>query len=113
VSTTVFSSPPDLDRYFTATTLVSPIMYLYLHARSLTLFTPSSLPRKPTSAFLLHQVLIILVASTLKIPNPVTPPSTISILLSIPRVFLILSLSTFTHLLPLHCSPPFPVVVSW
>ncbi|KAG1801091.1 uncharacterized protein BJ212DRAFT_1450118 [Suillus subaureus] len=48
--------------------LLSPQSFIStLYARSLTLFTPSSLYRKPSSAFLPHQVLITLVASSIKI----------------------------------------------
>jgi hypothetical protein len=71
LETTVFSSPPDI------ATLPQPLRELLLlspqslistsYARSLKLFTPSSLPRRPSSAFLPHQVLITLVASSLKL----------------------------------------------
>ncbi|KAG0694505.1 hypothetical protein DFH29DRAFT_1006271 [Suillus ampliporus] len=74
LESTVFSSAPDLailPQPLRESLLLSPQSFIStLHARSLTLFTPSSLPRKPSSAFLPHQVLITLVASTLKIDCP-------------------------------------------
>ncbi|KAG0693177.1 hypothetical protein DFH29DRAFT_1084353 [Suillus ampliporus] len=70
----VFSSAPDLailPQSLRESLLLSPQLFIStLYVWSLTLFTPSSLPRKPTSAFLPHQVLITLVASTLKIDSP-------------------------------------------
>ncbi|KAG1744284.1 hypothetical protein EDB19DRAFT_1696756 [Suillus lakei] len=75
LETTVFSSAPDfvdLPQPLRESLLLSPQSFIStLYARSLTLFTPSSLYRKPTSAFLPHQVLITLVASSLKIDCPI------------------------------------------
>ncbi|KAG2359566.1 hypothetical protein BDR07DRAFT_1488101 [Suillus spraguei] len=74
LETTVFSSTPDiadLPRPLRESLLLSPQSFIStLYARSLTLFTPSSLYRKPSSAFLPHQVLITLVASSIKIDCP-------------------------------------------
>ncbi|KAG1764587.1 hypothetical protein EV702DRAFT_1153962 [Suillus placidus] len=74
LETTVFSSTPDiadLPRPLRESLLLSPQLFIStLYARSLTLFTPSSLYRKPSSAFLPHQVLITLVASSIKIDCP-------------------------------------------
>ncbi|OAX42195.1 hypothetical protein K503DRAFT_734196 [Rhizopogon vinicolor AM-OR11-026] len=74
LETTVFSSPPDittLPQPLRETLLLSPQSFISTsYARSLALFTPSSLPRKPSSAFLPHQVLITLVASCLKLDCP-------------------------------------------
>ncbi|KAG0693002.1 hypothetical protein DFH29DRAFT_1007800 [Suillus ampliporus] len=76
-----------------------------MHVRSLTLLTPSSLPRNPTSMFLPHQVLITLVASTLKIPNPVPPPYLHPALH--PPIFLFLSLHPYPTCFP--CGVPRPL----
>ncbi|KAG1737752.1 hypothetical protein EDB19DRAFT_1985045 [Suillus lakei] len=74
LETTVFSSVPDLatlPQPLRESLLLSPQSFIStLYARSLTLFTPSSLPRKPSSAFLPHQILIALVASSLKVDCP-------------------------------------------
>lgn len=74
LETTIFSSPPDiatLPQPLREILLLSPQSFISTsYARSLALFTPSSLPRKPSSAFLPHQVLITLVASSLKIDCP-------------------------------------------
>ncbi|KAG1845488.1 hypothetical protein DFJ58DRAFT_800837 [Suillus subalutaceus] len=74
LETTVFSSTPDiadLPQPLREFLLLSPQSFIStLCARSLTLFTPSSLHRKPSSAFLPHQVLITLVASSIKIDCP-------------------------------------------
>ncbi|KAF9243445.1 hypothetical protein BU15DRAFT_72118 [Melanogaster broomeanus] len=74
LESTVYSSPPDRDTLPTALReklLLSPQSFITTsHARSLALFTPSSLPRNPTSAFLPHQVLITLIASSLKVNCP-------------------------------------------
>ncbi|KAG1825623.1 uncharacterized protein BJ212DRAFT_1443705 [Suillus subaureus] len=71
LETTVFSSTPDiadLPQPLREFLLLSPQSFIStLYARSLALFTPSSLCRKPSSAFLPHQVLITLVASSIKI----------------------------------------------
>ncbi|KAG1803459.1 uncharacterized protein BJ212DRAFT_1449875 [Suillus subaureus] len=71
LETTVFSSTQDiahLPQPLQEILLLSPQSFIStLYARSLTLFTPSSLYRKPSSAFLPHQVLITLVASSIKI----------------------------------------------
>jgi hypothetical protein len=75
LETTVFSSTPDLvdlPQPLRESLLLSPQLFIStLYARSLTLFTPSSLYRKPSSAFLPHQVLITLVASSIKIDCPI------------------------------------------
>ncbi|KAG2339667.1 hypothetical protein BDR05DRAFT_938733 [Suillus weaverae] len=75
LETTVFSSTPDvadLPRPLRESLLLSPQLFISTsHARSLTLFTPSSLYRKPSSAFLPHQVLVTLVASSIKIDCPI------------------------------------------
>ncbi|KAF9223723.1 hypothetical protein BS17DRAFT_781107 [Gyrodon lividus] len=75
LESTVYSSPQDRETLPTTlreTLLLSPQSFVTTsHARSLALFTPSSLPRKPTSAFLPHQVLITLVASSMKVDSPV------------------------------------------
>ncbi|KAF8843717.1 hypothetical protein BDN67DRAFT_1008664 [Paxillus ammoniavirescens] len=74
LESTVYSSPPDRETLPTTLReilLSSPQAFVITsHARSLSLFTPSSLPRKPTSAFLPHQVLITLVASSMKVDCP-------------------------------------------
>ncbi|KIK45377.1 hypothetical protein CY34DRAFT_801744 [Suillus luteus UH-Slu-Lm8-n1] len=74
LETTVFSSAPDftaLPQPLRESILLSPQSFIStLHARSLAFFTPSSLPRKPSSAFLPHQILITLVASSLKVDCP-------------------------------------------
>ncbi|KAG0705108.1 hypothetical protein DFH29DRAFT_908870 [Suillus ampliporus] len=74
LETTVFSSAPNLNTLpqpLRESLLSSPQSFISdSHARSLTLFTPSSLPRNPTSAFLPHQVLITLVASSLNVDCP-------------------------------------------
>ncbi|KAG0693175.1 hypothetical protein DFH29DRAFT_1084350 [Suillus ampliporus] len=74
LESTVFSSALDLGilpQPLRESLLLSPQSFISdLHVRSLTLFTPSSLPRKSTSVFLPLQVLITLVASTLKIDCP-------------------------------------------
>ncbi|KAG2159022.1 uncharacterized protein EDB93DRAFT_1075588 [Suillus bovinus] len=74
LETTVFSSTPDLadlPQPLRETLLLPPQSFLStLYARSLILFTPSSLYRKPSSAFLPHQVVITLVASSIKIDCP-------------------------------------------
>ncbi|KAG2140599.1 hypothetical protein DEU56DRAFT_870922 [Suillus clintonianus] len=74
LETTIFSSTPDLadlPQPLRESLLLSPQSFVStLYARSLTLFTPSSLHRKPSTAFLPHQVLITLVASSLKIDCP-------------------------------------------
>ncbi|KIJ66931.1 hypothetical protein HYDPIDRAFT_26348 [Hydnomerulius pinastri MD-312] len=74
LESTIYSSPPDRDKLpstLRETLLLSPQSFVTAsHARSLTLFTPSSLPRKPTSAFLPHQVLITLIASSMKVECP-------------------------------------------
>ncbi|KAG2741557.1 hypothetical protein P692DRAFT_20859272 [Suillus brevipes Sb2] len=74
LETTVFSSAPDfaaLPQSLRESLLLSPQLFIStLYARSLTLFTPSSLPRKPSSAFLPHQILVTLVASSLKVDCP-------------------------------------------
>ncbi|KAG1778037.1 hypothetical protein EV702DRAFT_1026955 [Suillus placidus] len=74
LETTVFSSTPDiaeLPRPLQESLLLSPQLFIStLYARSLTLFTPSSLYQKPSSAFLPHQVLVTLVASSIKIDCP-------------------------------------------
>ncbi|KAG1884455.1 hypothetical protein F4604DRAFT_1733338 [Suillus subluteus] len=74
LETTVFSSTPDiadLPQPLREFLLLSPQSFIStLHARSLALFTPSSRYRKPSSAFLPHQVLITLVASSIKIDCP-------------------------------------------
>ncbi|KIK99594.1 hypothetical protein PAXRUDRAFT_131787 [Paxillus rubicundulus Ve08.2h10] len=71
LESTVYSSPPDRETLPTTLReilLSSPQAFVTTsHARSLALFTPSSLPRNPTSAFLPHQVLITLVASSIKV----------------------------------------------
>ncbi|KAG1793608.1 uncharacterized protein HD556DRAFT_1432197 [Suillus plorans] len=71
LETTVFSSTPDLvglPQPLRESLLLSPQSFISnLYARSLTLFTPSSLYRKPSSAFLPHQVVITLIASSIKI----------------------------------------------
>ncbi|KAL4064361.1 hypothetical protein V8B97DRAFT_1870111 [Scleroderma yunnanense] len=72
--TTVYTGPSDrgsLPPALRETLLLSPQSFVVTaHTRSLSLFTPSSLPRKPTSAFLPHQVLITLMASSLKVNCP-------------------------------------------
>ncbi|KAG2068769.1 hypothetical protein BDR04DRAFT_1102664 [Suillus decipiens] len=74
LETTVFSSTPDiagLPQPLREFLLLSPQSFISkLYTRSLALFTPSSLYRKPSSAFLPHQVLIALVASSIKIDCP-------------------------------------------
>ncbi|KIJ13409.1 hypothetical protein PAXINDRAFT_13747 [Paxillus involutus ATCC 200175] len=74
LESTVYSSPPDRETLPTTLReilLSSPQTFVITsHARSLILFTPSSLPRQPTSAFLPHQVLITLVASSMKVDCP-------------------------------------------
>ncbi|KAG2138329.1 hypothetical protein DEU56DRAFT_912487 [Suillus clintonianus] len=74
LETTVFSSAPDLatlPQPLRESLLLSPQSFIStLYARSLKLFTPSSLPRKPSSAFLPHQILITLVASSIKVDCP-------------------------------------------
>jgi hypothetical protein len=74
LETTVFTSTPDiadLPQPLREFLLLSPQSFIStLYARSLALFTPSSLYRKPSSAFLPHQVLITLVASSIKIDCP-------------------------------------------
>jgi hypothetical protein len=75
LETTVFASTPDLvdlPQPLRESLLLSPQSFIStLYARSLTLFTPSSLYRKSSSAFLPHQVLITLVASSIKIDCPI------------------------------------------
>lgn len=72
--TTVYtcpSKPGTLPSALRETLLLSPQSFVVTaHTRSLSLFAPSSLPRKPTSAFLPHQVLITLMASSLKVNCP-------------------------------------------
>lgn len=74
LETTVYASPPDRDTLpptLRETLTLSPQLFVNTaHARSLSLFTPSSLPRKPSSAFLPYQVLITLAASSLKVNCP-------------------------------------------
>ncbi|KAI6042569.1 hypothetical protein EDC04DRAFT_2866757 [Pisolithus marmoratus] len=74
LETTLYTSPPDRDALPPAlreTLTLSPQLFVSTaHARSLSLFTPSSLPRRPSSAFLPHQVLITLAASSLKVNCP-------------------------------------------
>ncbi|KAG2029524.1 hypothetical protein BDR03DRAFT_829589, partial [Suillus americanus] len=71
LETTVFSSTPDiadLSQSLREFLLLSPQSFIStLHAR---LFTPSSLYRKPSSTFFPHQVLVTLVASSIKIDHP-------------------------------------------
>ncbi|KAG2060009.1 hypothetical protein BDR06DRAFT_1003061 [Suillus hirtellus] len=71
LETTVFCSTPDLidlPQPLRESLLLSPQSFISnLYARSLTLFTPSSLYRKPSSAFLPHQVVITLIASSIKV----------------------------------------------
>ncbi|KAH7911078.1 hypothetical protein BJ138DRAFT_1179807 [Hygrophoropsis aurantiaca] len=73
LETTVYSSPPDVQTLpppLRANMLLSPQSFITsLHTRSLTLFTPSPLSN-PNSAFLPHQVLVTLAASSLKIACP-------------------------------------------
>lgn len=74
LETTVYASPLDRDALpptLRETLTLSPQLFVNAaHARSLSLFTPSSLPRRPSSAFLPHQVLITLAASSLKVNCP-------------------------------------------
>ncbi|KAG1826647.1 hypothetical protein EV424DRAFT_1390283 [Suillus variegatus] len=74
LETTVFSSTPDLvdlPQPLRESLLLSPQSFISnLYARSLALFTPSSLYRKPSSAFLPHQIIITLIASSIKIDCP-------------------------------------------
>ncbi|KAH0833078.1 hypothetical protein J3R83DRAFT_12070 [Lanmaoa asiatica] len=74
LESTVYTSPPDratLPVTLRELLLLSPQSFVTTsHARSLSLFTPSSLPRTPTSAFLPHQVLITHIASSIKVNCP-------------------------------------------
>ncbi|KAH7930167.1 hypothetical protein BV22DRAFT_1028675 [Leucogyrophana mollusca] len=74
LETTVYSSPPDLEKLpstLRANMLLSPqSLITSLHTRSLTLFTPSPPLSQPNSAFLPHQVLVTLAASSLKVDCP-------------------------------------------
>ena len=74
LESTVYSSPPNratLSETLRELLLLSPQSFVTMsHARSLALFTPSSLPRKPTSAFLPHQVLMTHIASSIKVDCP-------------------------------------------
>ncbi|KAG9315029.1 hypothetical protein JVU11DRAFT_4141 [Chiua virens] len=74
LESTVYASPPDrntLPESLRELLLLSPQSFVTTsHARSLALFTPSSLPRTPSSAFLPHQVLITQVASSIKVNCP-------------------------------------------
>ncbi|KAI6025922.1 hypothetical protein F5J12DRAFT_454734 [Pisolithus orientalis] len=74
LETTAYTTPSDRDALPPAlreTLMLSPQLFVNTaHARSLSLFTPSSLPRRPSSAFLPHQVLITLAASSLKVNCP-------------------------------------------
>ena len=72
--TTVYTCPSErgtLPSALRETLMLSPQSFVVTaYTRSLSFFTPSSLPRKPTSAFLPHQVLITLMASSLKVNCP-------------------------------------------
>jgi hypothetical protein len=74
LESTTYASPPDratLPETLRELLLLSPQSFISAsHARSLALFTPSSLPRTPTSAFLPHQVLITHIGSCLKVNCP-------------------------------------------
>lgn len=74
LESTVYASPPDhasLPQTLRELLLLSPQSFVATsHARSLALFTPSSLPRTPTSAFLPYQVLITHIGSSLKVNCP-------------------------------------------
>ena len=74
LESTVYASPPDratLPETLRELLLLSPQSFVATsHARSLALFTPSSLPRTPTSAFLPYQVLITHIGSSLKANCP-------------------------------------------
>lgn len=71
---TVYASPPDratLPVTLRELLLLSPQSFVATsHARSLALFTPSSLPRTPSSAFLPHQVLITHIVSSIQVNCP-------------------------------------------
>ncbi|KAF8440361.1 hypothetical protein L210DRAFT_3401364 [Boletus edulis BED1] len=74
LESTVYASPPDratLPETLRELLLLSPQSFVATsHARSLALFTPSSLPRTSTSAFLPYQVLITHIGSSLKANCP-------------------------------------------
>ncbi|EIW84243.1 hypothetical protein CONPUDRAFT_28932, partial [Coniophora puteana RWD-64-598 SS2] len=74
LDTTVYHSPVDKDslpKALRANLLLSSHAFIAtLHTRSLDLFTPSSMQHHPRSSFLPHQVLVTLVASSLKIDTP-------------------------------------------
>lgn len=71
---TIYTAPPDraaLPETLRELLLLSPQSFVTTsHARSLALFTPSSLPRTPSSAFLPHQVLMTHIASSIKVNCP-------------------------------------------
>ena len=74
LESTVYTSPPDratLPVTLRELLLLSPQSFVTMsHARSLALFTPSSLPRAPSSAFLPHQVLMTHIASSMQVNCP-------------------------------------------
>lgn len=71
LESTVYASPPDRATLPVTLRDLSPQSFVATsHVRSLALFTPSSLPRTPTSAFLPHQVLITHIASSIKVNCP-------------------------------------------
>ena len=74
LESTVYASPPDratLPETLRELLLLSPQTFVATsHARSLALFTPSSLLRTPTSAFLPYQVVITHIGSSLKVNCP-------------------------------------------
>lgn len=74
LESTVYASPPDrttLPDALRELLLLSPQSFVATsHARSLALFTPSLLPRTPTSAFLPYQILITHIGSSLKVNCP-------------------------------------------
>lgn len=74
LESTVYASPPDratLPEALRELLLLSPQSFVATsHARSLALFTPSLLPRTPTSAFLPYQILITHIGSSLKVNCP-------------------------------------------
>lgn len=72
--TTLYASPPpsqnpdDLPASLRSNLMMSPEpLVATLHARSLQLFTPSSLSQKPSAAFLPAQILVTLVLASLKL----------------------------------------------
>ncbi|KAH7884405.1 WD40-repeat-containing domain protein [Phlebopus sp. FC_14] len=119
LESTIYSSHPERDTLpasLRETLLLSPQSFVATaHARSLALFTPSLLPRKPTSAFLPHQVLITLVASSIKVECPTVGKELVEDWLANrgQYEFVISTGEAYERVLELYCLRILPLLEEW